>query len=159
MTLVLEREDTDTAVVESFAIAPRAKESLPLFRGRCTVVRLASIDNDVLGVPRWSTFAEIWGEPGSARTLRWVDNPVVTVGPHDDPDLVLATRTPVVVVGIDNERTAYARVVIDAIRASCNSVLVVDMGHRLTGHSYADVATFGFDRDRGAALIRLLTAR
>ena len=30
------------------------------------------------------------------------------------------------------------------------------MGLRLTGHRYADIATFGFDRSRGGALLDLL---
>jgi hypothetical protein len=158
MTLLLERWASANEVAQSFAFAPWAKEALPLFRGRCTVVRLASIDNEALGVARWSTFAEALAEPGSASGRRWAENPVVTVGPGDDPHLVLATRTPVVVVGVDNEAHGYARAVIDSIRASCSSVLVIDMGHRLTGHSYADLATFGFDRDRGGALLELLTA-
>ncbi|MFF1634045.1 hypothetical protein [Leifsonia sp. NPDC058248] len=158
MTLLLERRRPADEPAQSFAFAAWAKEVLPLFRGRCTVVRLASIDNEVLGVARWSTLAEAWTEPGSAAGRHWSENPVVTVGPGDDPHLVLATRTPVVVVGVDNEAHGYARAVIDSVRASCSAVLVVDMGHRLTGHSYADLATFGFDRDRGGALLELLTA-
>lgn len=158
MTLVLERAQVG-AVAESFAISPRARQILPLFRGRCTIVRLASIDNEVLGAPRWSTLTELWDDERTGSRGGWADNPVVTVGPDDDPELVLATRTPVVVVGVDNERTGYARDVVDGIRATCRSVLVVDMGHRLTGHTYADIATFGFERERGTALIRLLTDR
>ncbi|MEO7015821.1 MAG: hypothetical protein ABI130_09025 [Leifsonia sp.] len=155
MTLVLDRPAT---VAESFAFAPGAREALPQFHARCTVVRLASIDNELLGVPPWSTLAEAWTEPGTAGRRRWSDNPVVTVAPDDDPHLVVATLTPVVVVGADNEAHGYARAVIDAVRASCHSVFVADLGHRLTGHTYADVATFGFDRARGSALLGLLTA-
>ncbi|MFF1573755.1 hypothetical protein ACFVWR_13480 [Leifsonia sp. NPDC058292] len=158
MTLLLERSLTHLdPVAESFAFGPETKDVLPTFQTRCTVVRLGSLDNEVLGVPRWSTLAEIWTEPGSAVRQRWLDNPVVTVAADDGPGLVLATLMPVIVFGADNEAHDYARSVIDGVRASCASVLVVDMGHRLTGHTYADVATFGFDPARGAALLGLLT--
>jgi hypothetical protein len=154
MTLLLERPSA--AVAESFAYAPGARDALHEFQGRCTVVRLATIDNEVLGVPRWATLAEAWTDPAAPARRRWSDNPVVTVGPADDPDLVLATLTPVIVFGVDNEAHGFVRGVIDAVRASCTSVLVVDMGLRLTGHRYADIATFGFDRARGGALLDLL---
>ncbi|MFJ8893253.1 hypothetical protein ACIRCZ_01570 [Leifsonia sp. NPDC102414] len=157
MTLLLDRPPTLDAIARSFAISPEAVDALPGFHGRCTVVRLSTVDNEVLGVPRWSTLAEAWGAEDSDSGQQWSSNPVVTVGQGDDPNLVLATRSPVVIVGVDNERRAWVRAVVDAVRASCRSVLVVDLGHRLTGHSYADIATFGFDRARGAALLELLT--
>lgn len=137
--------------------APGVRETLPRFQGRCTVVRLSTLDNDVLGVPRWYTLQEAWAEPGSAVASRWGANPVVAVGPSDDPELVLATATPVVVIGADNASSRWARGVVDAVRATCRSVLVVDMGER-PDPSYADLATFGHDRRHGAALLSVLTA-
>ena len=156
MTLVVEPEARAETRV-SFGFAPGVREGLARFRGRCTVVRLATVDNDVLGVPRWYTLGEAWAEPGSAAAARWAGNPVVMVGPDDDPELVLATATPVVVVGADNAASRWARQVVDAVRATCRSVLVVDMGAR-PEPSYADIATFGHDRAHGAALLALLTA-
>jgi len=44
------------------------------------------------------------------------------------------------------------------VRATCRSVLVVDMGPR-PDPSYADIATYGFDRRHGDALLGLLTGR
>ena len=108
MSLVLERP-ASAVVAESFAFAPGARDALPEFQGRCTVVRLATIDNEVLGVPRWATLAEAWADPVAPARRRWSENPVVTVGPADDPDLVLATLTPVIVFGVDNEAHGYAR--------------------------------------------------
>ncbi|QIZ98379.1 hypothetical protein [Leifsonia sp. PS1209] len=157
MSLVLDRPATSEVIARSFAFAPTAQDALPAFRGRCTVVRLATVDNELLGVPRWSTLAEAWAEPDSPSGRQWAANPVVSVAEGDDPHLVLATQAPVVIVGVDNERSAWVRAVVDAVRASCRSVLVVDLGHRLTGHAYADIATFGFDRARGGALLDLLT--
>jgi len=156
MTMVA---DPATALADApaFGFAPGVREALDAFRGRCTVVRLATLDNDVLGVPRWYTLQEAWAEPGSTAASRWARNPVVAVGPGDGPELVLATATPVVVFGADNAATRWARQVVDAVRATCRAVLVVDMGAR-PGPSYADIATYGHDRAHGAALLALLTA-
>lgn len=156
MTLLLE-PDTARGDVPVFSFAPGVREALSAFHGRCTVVRLATLDNDVLGVPRWFTLQEAWAEPGSAVVSRWGRNPVVDVGPADDPELVLATATPVVVMGADNAATRWARQVVDAVRATCRAVLVVDMGAR-PEPSYADIATYGHERAHGAALLALLTA-
>lgn len=157
MTLLADADlDADAAL--SFRFAPGVQDRLAAFRGRCTVVRLATLDNEVLGVPRWYTLQEAWAEPGSATAASWSGNPVVAVGPSDDPELVLATGTPVVVVGADNAAARWTRQVVDAVRATCRSVLVVDMGGR-PDPSYADIATYGFDRRHGAALLGLLTGR
>ena len=156
MTLVAEPEVGAESPVR-LGFAPGVRDTLPRFRGRCTVVRLATLDNDVLGVPRWYTLQEAWAQPGSPAMARWGGNPVVSVGPSDDPELVLATATPVVVVGADNAASRWTRQVVDAVRATCRSVLVVDMGNR-PDPSYADIATFGHDRRHGAALLALLTA-
>ncbi|WP_431220811.1 hypothetical protein [Leifsonia xyli] len=155
MTLVAE-PGVRAEAFAPFGFAPGVREALSRFQGRCTVVRLATVDNDVLGVPRWYTLQDAWAEPGSSVASRWARHPVVSVGPSDDPELVLATSTPVVVVGADNAATRWARQVVDAVRATCRSVLVVDMGTR-PDPSYADIATFGFDRQHGAALLGLLT--
>jgi hypothetical protein len=157
MTMLLERAATRN-VAESFAFGPGVRDALPRFRTRCSVVRLATVDNEVLGIARWSTLAEAWAEHGSELGRRWSENPVVTVGATDDPGLVLATRTPVVVFGIDNARHAFARAVIDAVRASCDCVLVADLGGHAGAPAYADITTFGHDRERGAALLDLLSA-
>jgi hypothetical protein len=157
MTLLAERTIDATRAPGEFRFAPGIHENLALFRGRCTVVRLSTLDNEVLGVPRWYTLDEAWCEPRSAVASAWRRNPVVSVGPSDHPDLVLATGTPVVVVGAGNATAPWTRAVIDCVRATCRSVLVVDLGAG-PDHDYADIATFGSDRSRGAALLSLLTA-
>ncbi|MGO4594327.1 hypothetical protein AB4Z18_10965 [Leifsonia sp. 2TAF2] len=156
MTLLAEAIPLHDGGASGFRFSPSMREGLARFRGRCTVVRLASLDNDALGVPRWYTLQEAWAAPGSAMASSWSRNPVVDVGPTDDPELVLATATPVVVVGADIAATRWARQVVDAVRATCLSVLVVDMGLR-PEPSYADIATYGYDRQHGAALLALLT--
>jgi hypothetical protein len=156
MTLLADAVDLDLDASRGFRFAPGVREALTAFRGRCTVVRLATLDNDVLGVPRWYTLQEAWADAGSDSAASWSGNPVVAVGPSDDPELVLATATPVVVVGADNAAARWTRQVVDAVRATCRTVLVVDMGAR-PDPSYADIATYGFDRRHGAALLGLLT--
>lgn len=141
-----------------FHLAPGVRETLPLPGDRCTVVRLATLDNELLGVPRWASLAEAWCEPGSELAAVWARNPVVAVDEEDDPHLVLATGTPVVVVGVDNAAAGWTRAVVEAVRASCPRVVVVDMGTRPEAR-YADIATHGHGREHGAALLRLLSAR
>jgi hypothetical protein len=156
MTMLAERVIDRVGVAEAFRFAPGVRDVLPRFRGRCTVVRLSTLDNEVLRVPRWYTLDEAWCETGSALASAWRRNPVVSVGPSDSPELVLATATPVIVLGADNAGNAWARSVVDAIRAACRHVLVVDLGmHPDT--AYADIATFGSDRSRGGALLSVLT--
>jgi hypothetical protein len=141
----------------SFAYTPAARRLFAAFRGRSTIVRLETVDNDVLGVARWVPFADVWSGAGRPVTRNWLDNPVVQVAEGDDPRLVLATGTPVVLFGVDNYRHAYARAVIDHLRSTCRTLLVVDMGITLQDLAYADIATFGYDPERGAALVDLLT--
>ncbi len=157
MTLILERPADTAEAARAFAFAPGICAALDTFRTRCTVVRLATLDNDLLGVARWCTLAEAWAEPGSAASRHWDEHPVVVVGPHDDPHLVLATRTPVVILGMDNEGVPWARTIIDSVRATCASVLTVDLAPGPRTPRYADVSTNGFDRARGTALLDLLT--
>ncbi len=148
--------DREPDPARSFACTPAARRLFTAFRGRCTIVRLDTVDNDVLGVARWVAFAEVWAGPGTRVARHWLDNPVIQVAEGDDPRLVLATGTPVVVFGVDNHRHSYARAVIDHLRSTCRTILVVDMGITLRDLAYADIATFGYDRQRGAALVELL---
>ena len=141
----------------SFAYSPTAARMISAFHGRSTIVRLDTVDNAVLGVPRWVAFGDLWSHPGMRGPGHWRDNPVIEVAEGDDPRLVLATGTPVVLFGVDNHLHRYARAVIDHLRSTCRTVLVVDMGVALRDLAYADIATFGYDEERGAALIDLLT--
>jgi beta-N-acetylhexosaminidase len=58
----------------------------------------------------------------------------------------------VLVVGRDIHQHAFARAVVDRLRAEHDSVLVVDMGWPGDDRRYADVATFGASRLVGQAL-------
>lgn len=154
MTLVAEAPPI-AAGPAGFRFGAGVRDALPAFRTRCTVVRLASVDNERLGVPRWYTLAEAWTAPGSPEDAFWSRNPVIDVDRDDPPELVLATGTPVIVLGAGIGAARWQRDVVDAVRASCARVLVVELGPEDVG-GYADIATGGWDRARGGALLRLL---
>jgi len=163
MTLVDEPIVLERTAGRPFRFGPGVLGRLSAFRGRCTVVRLASASNERLRVPRWYTLAEAWAEPGTAAAGQWSRNPVIDVDPSDPPDLVLATGTPVVVIGADIATAPWQRAVVDAVRASCARVLVVEVAPfpasvPIPLRDYADIETFGHDRDRGAQLLALLSA-
>ncbi len=153
---LLSRADRTGELARSFACTPTATSVLSAYRSRSTIVRLDTVDNDVLGVARWVPFGEAWARHGMRTSRQWLENPVIEVCEGDDPRFVLATGTPVVIFGVDNHKHAYARAVIDHLRSTCRVVLVVDMGHSLEDLDYADIATFGYDLERGAALVDLL---
>jgi hypothetical protein len=164
MTLVAEPVAREHGDARTFHFGPGVLARIGAFHGRCTVVRLASVSNERLGVPRWYTLAEAWAEPGTPVASRWSRNPVIDVEPSDTPELVLATGTPVVIIGADIALMPWQRAVVDAVRQSCAHVLVVEMAPSsirlppLIG-GYADIETFGHDRDRGSRLLSLLCER
>ncbi|MGH1523251.1 hypothetical protein ACRAWC_03915 [Leifsonia sp. L25] len=156
MTLIA---DTRTAPADltGFRFAAGVREGLAAFRTRCTVVRLASLDNERLGVPRWYTLAEAWTEPGSREDALWSRNPVIDVDRHDPPEPVLATGAPVIVLGAGLGAMPWQRAVVDAVRTLGARVLVVEMGAMVVP-GYADISTGGHSRAQGAALVSLLCA-
>jgi hypothetical protein len=139
-----------------FQFAPGVRQSLPGFRTRCTVVRLASAGNDLLRVPRWFTIADAWADPGSVEEALWSGHPVVAVDRTDSPELVIATGAPVVVLGASIGASHWQRDVVDAIRTASARVLVVDLSPSARS-GYADIATGGADRERGRRLLSLLS--
>jgi beta-N-acetylhexosaminidase len=62
----------------------------------------------------------------------------------------------IVIVGRDNHRRPWTRDLIDSVRRSHPSTLVVDMGWPGDDRAYADVATFGASRHVGRALLAWL---
>jgi beta-N-acetylhexosaminidase len=98
-------------------------------------------------------------DPASPWSTAFSANPAVLFTEHDHPDLVLAAQSPVLVIGKDNHRHAFARAAIDRLRAERERVLVVDMGWPSDDRAYADIATFGASRLVGRALLELLGRR
>ncbi|WP_434318319.1 glycoside hydrolase family 3 N-terminal domain-containing protein [Leifsonia sp. P73] len=141
-------------VAEAFDISEHASSWLRSHHGRYSVVRVDTVANIAIGEAPWGPFAEVAAETDGA-TSAFAANPLVVFTEGDHPDLVLAAQSPVLVVGKDNHRHAFARAAIDRLRAE-RDVLVVDMGWPSDDRRYADIATFGASRLVGRSLIELL---
>lgn len=141
----------------AFDISERADVWLRAHRDRYTVVRVDTVANIAIGQAPWGPFADVAASTGTSRARsRFAAAPLVVFTEEDDPDRVLAASSPVLVVGKDNHRHAFARAAIDRLRSERDSVLVVDMGWPSDDRAYADIATFGASRLIGRALIELL---
>jgi beta-N-acetylhexosaminidase len=130
----------DRELIAAFDVQPSARSWAGL-SGPFSVVRLETRPNTAVGYVPWSPFAEqpefeVTGEDSS------LPPPIADV--------------PVLIVGRDIHRHAFARAVVDRLRAEHTSVLVVDMGWPSDDRRYADVATFGASRLVGRALLTYL---
>ncbi|WP_348788604.1 beta-N-acetylhexosaminidase [Leifsonia sp. NPDC080035] len=143
-------------VLGAFDVSADAAEWLRAHHGRYSVVRIDTVANIAVGQAPWGPFAAAAADPGTPAAAAFTANPAVVFTEGDHPDLVLAARSPVLVVGKDNHRHAFAREAIDRLRAERDSVLVVDMGWPSEDRRYADIATFGASRLVGTALLDLL---
>jgi beta-N-acetylhexosaminidase len=147
----------DVAVaIGTFEISSHAARWVRENRGPCSVVRIDTVANIAVGVAPWGPFAEAAADPEAGLSRAFEANPTVVFTEDDDPDLVLAAKSPVLVIGKDNHRHAFARAAIDRLRAERDSVLVVDMGWPSDDRAYADLATFGASRLIGRALLAYL---
>ncbi|WP_345761849.1 beta-N-acetylhexosaminidase [Diaminobutyricibacter sp. McL0608] len=143
--------------IAAFDVSDAAREWVGGLSGPCSVVRIDTIANIAVGIAPWGPFAELLTDPGSPAAKEFAANPLVVFTEGDDPDLVLAARSPVLVIGKDNHRHAFAREAIDRLRAERRSVLVIDMGWPSDDRQYADIATFGASRLIGRALMHYLS--
>lgn len=143
-------------VLGAFDVSADAAEWLRAHRGRSSVVRIDTVANIAVGSAPWGPFAAAAADPAAPEAVAFTANPAVVFTEGDHPDLVLAAQSPVLVIGKDNHRHAFAREAIDRLRAERDSVLVVDMGWPSEDRRYADIATFGASRLVGHALLRLL---
>ncbi len=125
----------------------------------CSVIRLDTVANIAVGGAPWGPFAELVANPTSQIAEEWGDRPIVACTGRSDSDVVLASFAPVLVVGKDNHRHAWASELIDRLRAEGREVLVVDMGWPSDDRAYADIATFGASRLVGRSLLNLLSSR
>ncbi|WP_223691716.1 beta-N-acetylhexosaminidase [Leifsonia poae] len=150
-------DPADVAVaIETFDVSPAAAEWIRADAARYSVVRIDTVANIAVGVAPWGPFAEAQAEPDAPLARAFTANPAVVITEDDNPELVLAARSPVLVIGKDNHRHAFAREAIDRLRAQRDAVLVVDMGWPSDDRAYADLATFGASRLIGRALLTLL---
>lgn len=143
------------AIVPAFEVSDAARSWLRDGRRASGVVRLETVANIAVGTAPWGPFAETatGAEDGAAAAFAAL--PVVEVTEEDSAPTSLPDG-PVIVIGKDNHRHAFARETIDRLRAERGDVLVVDMGWPADDRRYADIATFGASRLLGRALLDLL---
>lgn len=143
------------AVVPAFELSDTARTWLHDGRRAAGIVRLETVANIAVGTAPWGPFAETATGAGDAAAAAFAALPVVEVTEADAGPAVLPAG-PVIVIGKDNHRHAFARDTIDRLRAERDDVLVVDMGWPADDRRYADIATFGASRLLGRALLDLL---
>lgn len=141
----------DAEVQRAFDVTPHARAWLGAGIAPAAVVRIDTVANIAVGVAPWGPFAELARHPFP------VDSPWSTPHPLSEGGAALpALDGPVVVVGKDIHRYAFARDAIDGLRANGGAVLVVDLGWPSDDRAYADIATFGASRLLGRSLLALL---
>jgi beta-N-acetylhexosaminidase len=149
--------ENDRELVAAFDVQPTA-QTWHRGSGPAAVVRLEARPNIAAGHVPWGPFAAVADEPDSPRNAAFAVLPQFEVIGEDSTLPPAAANAPVLVVGRDIHRHAFARAVVDRLRAEHTSVLVVDMGWPSDDRRYADVATFGASRLVGRALLSYLAA-
>jgi beta-N-acetylhexosaminidase len=145
----------DRELIAAFDVRPAARAwwGVP---DSFSVVRLESRANIAVGPVPWGPFAAVADEPMLPRHAAFAEQPQFEVTGQDSTLPPPTPDVPVLVVGRDIHRHAFARAVVDRLRIEHTSVIVVDMGWPSDDRSYADVATFGASRQVGRALLTYL---
>ncbi|MET0783108.1 MAG: beta-N-acetylhexosaminidase [Leifsonia flava] len=142
----------DTAQVQrAFDVSPHARAWLDAGIAPSAVVRIDTVANIAVGVAPWGPFAELARHPFRTDSA-WSAPHALAEGSTALPDV----PRPVIVVGKDIHRYAFARDAIDELRANGGAVLVVDLGWPSDDRAYADIATFGASRLLGRSVLALL---
>ncbi|MET0725663.1 MAG: beta-N-acetylhexosaminidase [Leifsonia sp.] len=136
-------------IVGSFDLADRAGAWISAEDGPFTVVRIDTVANIAVGVAPWGPFT------GASDDSPWATALRLSAAEPTLPEI----PGPVVVVGKDIHRYAFACEAIDNLRRNRSDVLVIDMGWPSDDRAYADIATFGASRLLGAAVLSLLDGR
>ncbi|MDN4597458.1 beta-N-acetylhexosaminidase [Leifsonia virtsii] len=145
------------SVVGAFDVSETGREWVRAHGGAAySVVRVETVANIAVGVAPWGPFAAAEGAPRDPAAAAFAAQPVVVLTEGADSALALDASLPVLVVGKDLHRHAFARAAIDRLRAERENVVVVDMGWPAPDRAYADIATFGASRLVGQALLELL---
>ena len=145
----------DHELIAAFDARPHARawRGLP---DSFSVVRLETRPKIAVGQVPWGPFAAVADEPALPRHAAFAAQPQFEVTGEDSPLPPPIADVPVLVIGRDIHRHAFARAVVDRLRTEHTSVLVVDMGWPSDDRRYADVATFGASRVVGRALLTYL---
>jgi beta-N-acetylhexosaminidase len=144
----LRAEDIER-VIAAFDVRDRASSILGDRRSALRLVRIETGTNVAVGMAPWGPDPASVAS-GDAGTSVWSESttvwPGAAVSLEPEPDSVM------VVVGRDIHRHAFAREVVDGLRAAHPAVVSVDMGWPSDDRAYADIATFGASRLVGQAL-------
>jgi beta-N-acetylhexosaminidase len=142
-------------LMAEFEVTDAARARLAIADRIATVVRVDTVANIAIGVAPWGPFAAAAASVG--RT--WLDDArIVAVAPETPLVDTAELPGPVLVIGKDLHLHQSAVATIDALRATRDDVVTVDMGWPSADRSLADIATFGASRLVGAALIELIAA-
>jgi beta-N-acetylhexosaminidase len=130
------RPGREVGLAETFDLQPGASAWRSRAAGRYSVVRLEAAPNIAAGHIPWGPFADPGPEPFDELSAH-----LISPGKSRMPSF--QSNEPVLVVGRDIHRHAFARDAVDRLRTAGVDVLVVDMGWPSDDRRYADVATFG----------------
>ncbi|WP_353826817.1 glycoside hydrolase family 3 protein [Agromyces sp. SYSU T0242] len=149
--------DLDARVRAAFDVGPAARARLGSSRAVGTVVRVETVANIAVGAVPWGPFA-LTAVPDADRPAPdWLADAAEVVldasAPLPDPATLAG---PVLVIGKDLHRHAFAVEAIDRLRATRDDVVTVDMGWPSEDRAYADLATFGASRGVAATFADLV---
>ncbi|WP_400996002.1 glycoside hydrolase family 3 protein [Agromyces sp. GXQ0307] len=144
-------------VAASFHVASGALDRLCGTGSIGTVVRVETVANIAVGGVPWGPFALAAAPDADRPAPAWLTDvaEVVLDAATALPDPT-ALAGPVVVIGKDLHRHAFAVEAIDRLRAARADVVTVDMGWPSEDLAYADLATFGASRGVAATFAELV---
>ncbi|GAA2046198.1 glycoside hydrolase family 3 N-terminal domain-containing protein [Agromyces tropicus] len=150
-------EDLGGRVSASFHVAPEVRERLAGAAAVGTVVRIETVANIAVGAVPWGPFA-LTAVPDDDRPApAWLREAAEVVVDAASPlDDAVALAGPVLVIGKDLHRHAFAVEAIERLRAERSDVVTVDMGWPSEDLAFADVATFGASRGVSARFAELV---
>ncbi|MWB98786.1 glycoside hydrolase family 3 protein [Agromyces seonyuensis] len=120
-----------------------------------TLVGVETVANIAVGAAPWGPFAALAQDAAAPRSLADADTLVLAADAPAFED-ARALTGPVLVVGRDLHRHAFARDAVDGLRAVRGDVVAVDFGWPSPDFAYADIATFGSSRLVGEAFLAAL---
>jgi beta-N-acetylhexosaminidase len=143
------RPGREVRLAETFDLQPGASAWRSRAAGRYSVVSLEAAPNIAAGHIPWGPFADLGPEPFDELSAH-------QISPGQSRMPSFQSNEPVLVVGRDIHRHAFARDAVDRLRTAGVDVLVVDMGWPSDDRRYADVATFGASALMGRTLLTWL---
>ena len=147
------RPGREAELADTFDLQPGASDWRSRAAGQYSVVRLEAVPNIAAGHTPWGPFADLGPEPVEGR---FDELSAHLVSPEQSRMPSFQSNEPVLLVGRDIHRHAFARDAVDRLRSAGVDVLVVDMGWPSDDRRYADVATFGASALMGRALLTWL---